>query len=770
MMPRSRFFLPAVFFLLFVVFSDAADLEKPLLGDVWDGSRAVPVHRIPLLDEEGMAVLLGDELAVPFSIRQTCSANCHSYETVATGWHFNAHDPKADAGRPGHPWIYWNQNTGTVIPLSTRQWPGTFHPEDIGITPWKFAQRFGRHLPGGGAGEAESEIPEETMRGYVSGKLEINCLACHNADPAHDQAEYATQIARQNFRWAAASTSGFAFVSGSAKKMPDTYDYLMPDALNDPKLKPPAITYDEHRFDPLNKVFFDIARNVPNERCYFCHSTTIVGDSISDGRHSSQDVHLAAGLNCVDCHRHGLDHQMTRGDAGDDSHSPFTCEGCHIGDRDDSIPTAGRYGAPQPNHNGIPPLHFDRLTCTACHSGPWPTQQTRLVKTSLAHGLGIRNVNKSPDALPHIQSPVFVRQPDGKIAPHQLMWPSFWGILSGSGVTPISIDVVNQQAARIENKSENPRDSITRILAVLSSQQRIEGKPVYVSDGKLFSLDVNETLSSSPHESAKPYTWPIAHDVRPAAQSLGVRGCQDCHSSGAPFFFGYVKTDSIFTIEPETLHAMTAFQDINPFYVDLLTLSFLFRLKFKIVLLLSLGLLTAVILFGKPTLRFETPVFLMLTTIITWMTPLTFFVLAITGLGPLLTGQSPSGYLLLLHAAIAPLFAVCLAVLAMLKASRYRLTQSDWSRFKNAFSEQNPAGEIPVDETGIGRKIIFWMTIALVIPLILPILFCTFPVFGTPVQQWLIDLHRIIAFLFAAVTIVYLYLSLLDYAKKKNAP
>ncbi len=43
---------------------------------------------------------------------------------------------------------------------------------------------------------------------------------------------------------------------------------------------------------------------------------------------------------------------------------------------------------------------------------------------------------------------------------------------------------------------------------------------------------------------AEPYLWPIAHDVRPAAQSLGVRRCEDCHSTGSPFFFGKVLVDS----------------------------------------------------------------------------------------------------------------------------------------------------------------------------------------------------------------------------------
>ena len=47
-------------------------------------------------------------------------------------------------------------------------------------------------------------------------------------------------------------------------------------------------------------------------------------------------------------------------------------------------------------------------------------------------------------------------------------------------------------------------------------------------------------LKSQEHESARPYAWALAHDVRPASQSLGARGCADCHSSDSPLYFGTV--------------------------------------------------------------------------------------------------------------------------------------------------------------------------------------------------------------------------------------
>jgi len=49
-----------------------------------------------------------------------------------------------------------------------------------------------------------------------------------------------------------------------------------------------------------------------------------------------EDVHLTAGLKCVDCHRNGIDHNIIRGYAeeADISQNPLaatsTCEACHL--------------------------------------------------------------------------------------------------------------------------------------------------------------------------------------------------------------------------------------------------------------------------------------------------------------------------------------------------------------------------------------------------------------------------------------------------------
>ena len=258
------------------------------LGDASDGSRAHPV--INLYDERGYKIARDDDRPIPFSTRKTCGT-CHDYDTIAAGWHFNAADADPNIapdppGRQGQPWILTDRSVATQVPLSHRPWPQAFPPGKFGVTPWKFIELFGSHLPGGGVGELDSDEPAEIMRQMVSGKLEINCLACHNAHHGQDQAEFADQIAKQNYRWAATAASELATVTGIAAAQDDIYDYLMSDAI--------AVHYKPHLFGHRNKVLLDIVAKVSNHRCYFCHSNKDVG--VGEKWATDEDVHLAAGL------------------------------------------------------------------------------------------------------------------------------------------------------------------------------------------------------------------------------------------------------------------------------------------------------------------------------------------------------------------------------------------------------------------------------------------------------------------------------------------
>jgi cytochrome c1 len=554
----------------------AAESAPKVLTTRGDGSRTPGVHRIPMYAEGLMPGQQGEKItpemdpALPFSIEGTCG-ECHVYQhdyaVIQKGWHFNAADPNVPPGRPGQPWIYVDAATGTQIPLSYRPWPGTFRPSQVGMSSFQFTTRFGRQMPGGGVGELDTENDDEIARQMVSGKLEINCLSCHDRDPAHDQAEYAAQVSSQSFRWAATASAPFAAAKGSAEKMDDTFDYLMPDMVTNPELKPfvPTVTYHKSAFDDKDQVFFNVSGKIPASRCYFCHSEINVDLHGNEKWQGDEDVHLTAGLTCVDCHREGLEHNTIRGYEGEVSDNPLaakmSCRGCHLGDGSEP-PTAGRLGAPVPEHKGIPAIHFERLSCTACHSGPWPVEETYRVKTSQAHGLGTHSVDKTPEALPHIFFPVYVKQQVGatneestgraKIGPHRLIWPAYWGTLADNEVRPVDLATVSRVVGAAWKNPAKPaapqwgqiqREQIADGLKALG--EAIQQKAVYIAGGVLYQLDDQGTLADrKDHPAAAPYMWPLAHNVRPAAQSLGVGQCRVCHSKEASFFFSKLSTDS----------------------------------------------------------------------------------------------------------------------------------------------------------------------------------------------------------------------------------
>jgi hypothetical protein len=319
---------------------------------------------------------------------------------------------------------------------------------------------------------------------------------------------------------------------------------------------------------------------------------------------SAEDVHLAAGLVCVDCHRNGLDHAITRGYEGEENQPAqvSSCKGCHIPDESSSVPISGRLGAPEPAHAGIPTVHFDKLTCTACHSGPWPAKKTIRTKTARAHGLGTHNVNKADDALPHIVFPVYIKQSNGKIAPHKVVWPAFWARLKDENVTPITPGVVVSIAEKvIANTKPAPSgdwprltdEQVVQVLTLLSSDK---GRAVYICGGKLCQLGGSGQLIEEEHPAAQPYGWPIAHDVRPAAQALGVRSCRDCHATDAPFLFGQVEVDSPLASQQGRVKMMTDFERLDAVYAKAFAFSFVFRPWLKVVTLLACGVLVAILL------------------------------------------------------------------------------------------------------------------------------------------------------------------------------
>ena len=142
---------------------------------------------------------------------------------------------------------------------------------------------------------------------------------------------------------------------------------------------------------------------------------------------------------------------------------------------------------------------------------------------------------------------------------------------------------------------------------------------------------------------------------------------------------------------------------------------------------------------------------------------LCFVVLAVTGFYPtIILGRHISGYLLMVHATFAPVFAICLAVLAVMWARNCRFTRGDWPWFQRIVQRvtlvKSADDQAHCEGSGLGQKITFWLIIFLALPLGLSIILSMFQLFGTHWQELLLGIHRYTALVFALVAIVHTYL------------
>jgi hypothetical protein len=437
-------------------------LILPILGTAlsvfathFDGSRTLPVHRIPLTDEEGQNIVSIVPESMPFSAKMTCGA-CHDYEAIHGGTHFGG----TGQGRATEPWIVVDEKTGTQVPANRKK-----------LSAWEFTNQFGRHLPGGGLSDPADKLADPESRWDVSGGLEINCLGCHNLSPRQDMTEWAKQMARENFRWAATAASGIGEVGGMASRMLDSWNIYAGGSPDDYAYRvPPSVNYDATQFDSKYRMWFDIGKP-QDDNCLHCHSAHPVGTQRMD---VPGDVHATAGLACVDCHRNGLDHQILRGTT-----DAMSCSSCHI--------ETGQHGAPIAHHKGLPPIHFEKMTCTACHSGAKPGDEPQLVRTSRANRLGIYGRAQWFTESPFIVEPVFVRNDAGQIEPRRMMWPAFWAYTDG---IPLDADLVEEAAAGILDADRQ----VGAVLAKLAIADNAPGEPLFAANGNLYRRNADGGL------------------------------------------------------------------------------------------------------------------------------------------------------------------------------------------------------------------------------------------------------------------------------------
>jgi cytochrome b subunit of formate dehydrogenase len=142
---------------------------------------------------------------------------------------------------------------------------------------------------------------------------------------------------------------------------------------------------------------------------------------------------------------------------------------------------------------------------------------------------------------------------------------------------------------------------------------------------------------------------------------------------------------------------------------------------------------------------------------------LCFAILVITGFYQRLILDEPiSGYLMIVHATFAPIFAICLAALAVSWASSHSFNKSDWpwlrDLLRRVISLKIPVSESIEPSSQLFEKTGFWLIVFLALPLILSIIVSMFSIFGTAGQNFLLAAHRWTALVFAVVAIIHTYL------------
>ncbi len=141
-----------------------------------------------------------------------------------------------------------------------------------------------------------------------------------------------------------------------------------------------------------------------------------------------------------------------------------------------------------------------------------------------------------------------------------------------------------------------------------------------------------------------------------------------------------------------------------------------------------------------------------------------FVVLAITGFYPVLVkGEHISGFLMMIHATFAPIFALCMAILGITWAGGNRFTAADcpWmSRLLRRFTRLQVAADNRSWRCSLVLyKAAFWALLFLTLPLVLSIVISMFHILGTDWQRITLSLHRWVGMVFVIVAIIHTYLA-----------
>jgi hypothetical protein len=364
-----------------------------------------------------------------------------------------------------------------------------------------------------------------------------------------------------------------------------------------------------------------------------------------------------------------------------------------------------------------------------------------------------------------------------------MVWPAFWGRMSNGTIQPLPPERVKSLLTRARVELKRAPDGswpvlddvmMAKILGLLQAEPRAEGTPIYVAGGKLHKLDVAGKIFSEEDPSAQPYLWPIAHNVRPAAAALGARGCQDCHATDAPIFFGRVAIDSPLEAERSDAWKMSRFQkDLDTAYVADFAWSFRYRPLLKGTVAGTVAILFVLVLayvmpaFGRLSAATATDRWTRIIVNLAGMVSCGASVAS--GFPALLSGQALTGYWLMIHVGASGVLAVTALLTAFYWADRNRFGRADWNRARRPFGQAKAHAANPY--VVLLRKLTFWIAAVAAVPAAASALLAMFPILASVRQATLFRIHRYAVVPLAAAAALFTILAFVAWLRRyREAP
>lgn len=441
------------------------------------------------------------------------------------------------------------------------------HPDEIDLTSFMYVQAGSMEMmkkpgcggchPGGGGMEydrdgqryddrlrANPELRDSFDGDYYkshwdrTGVVEADCFICHLKD--YNFPERVIQLKKWNYKWASVEASGIGQVSGFVRDGDQ-----------------PAVQYNRRLFNADGKIWVSFAEP-RSENCVFCHGFSDRkkrGFSWNDP--ANHDIHNLQGMECVQCHPAGLEHQFAKGDENvstvrdDLDNTMLTCEQCH---------QQGVMGAPRPAHLKIRPSHLEELGCEVCH--------IPAVHRAAGMGLDVTTGSVVNYATPGAKKigaeftwrPRYQRDEHGRLRPVNPLLAVIWTNRNSDGIYyPLFGREIKQAYGRIKDEIEHAAPNrpelhtpeqiglmLRTLTETLAGNQRFgEIHPAYHKGGKIYELDGSGNVTSHDDHTwaGHPEGFNINHNVAPVAQALGNNGCSDCHANDAHMFKGAVVTD-----------------------------------------------------------------------------------------------------------------------------------------------------------------------------------------------------------------------------------